>query len=217
MPIITCKKCGKPSRFAELDASVQCPHCQAVIEPTDTSTKSMSSAAVVPPPKPKPFVRAENPTAERLPNPAKPSTEPVALATATADAGEPNASSAISAPVVAPAEVTSPVSVRELLPPRFIDQTFPKRLLPPKYRTGGHGINSVGGRQAKGKILIPDGQGGFAEVDERIVYVNSNGERIPVELTDRRTQWRQRAIFNLIAMVVCLAILYLSFLFIVPR
>jgi uncharacterized Zn finger protein (UPF0148 family) len=211
MPIITCKKCGKPSRFAELDASVQCPHCQAVIEPAETSMKSTSVAAVVPPPKPKPVVRAENPAAERPPNPAKPSAEPVA--TAAAELGESNAPSAVPAPV----ETTSSPSVRELLPPRFVDRTFPKRLLPPKFSAGGKGINSVGGRQAKGKILIPDGQGGFAEVDERIVYVNSNGERIPVELTDRRTQWRQRAIFNLIAMVVCLAILYLSFLFIVPR
>ncbi|MEQ1906023.1 MAG: hypothetical protein ABL888_17670 [Pirellulaceae bacterium] len=215
MPIVTCKKCGKPSRFAESDTSVHCPHCQAAIESAATTTKPTPAAAVVPPPRPKSDIRTQNSAAESPLKPANPSV--VRTETVTTELAGPSASSAISEPVDTPVEATSSPSVRELLPPRYIDQTFPKRLLPPKYRTGGHGINSVGGRQAKGKVLIPDGQGGFAEVDERIVYVNSNGERIPVELTDRRTQWRQRAIFNLIAMLVCLAILYLSFLFIVPR
>lgn len=210
MPIITCKKCGKPSRFAELTSSVRCPHCQETIEPLANATKLVPAPAVVPPPKPKPVLQRENTNTESPPKSADPGIEPTELTAASELTAFPT-------PTDSTAGAASSPSVRELLPPRYVDETFLKRLLPPKFSSEGRGINSVISRQTKGKILIPDGQGGFAEVDERIVYVNSNGERVPIELTDRRTQWRQRAIFNLIAMLICLTILYLCFLFIVPR
>ncbi len=208
MPIITCKQCGRPSRFADSDVSIRCPHCQAAIETTLSAPSTPASDALLPKPK-SPFRPASLPASAAI--------EPATPVAAVAETAAPNLSPKASESSNPTETASSTVAARQLLPPKHIDKSFLQRLLPPKFNSGHRGSNFAGDRQTKGKILIPNGQGGFTEVDEQIVHVKSNGERIPIELTDRRTQWRQRAIFNLIAMVVCLAILYLSFLFIVPR
>ncbi|MBX3418821.1 MAG: hypothetical protein KF851_14540 [Pirellulaceae bacterium] len=107
--------------------------------------------------------------------------------------------------------------VKSQLPPKFRDPDRVAKWLPPKFKGASVHWSDGSVEGGAGKIRFPDGQGGFVEVDPTIVHVMADGKKVPVRLADRHTQWRQRAIFNLIAMLICLAILYLGFLLIVPR
>jgi hypothetical protein len=103
-----------------------------------------------------------------------------------------------------------------LLPPKFSDPERMTRLLPPTFKGAARRWDTVDEAEP-GKIRLPNGDDGYVEIDANVVYVFADGKKIPIQLADRHAQWRQRAIFNLIAMLICLGILYLGFLLIAPK
>lgn len=112
-------------------------------------------------------------------------------------------------------DANRPPTIGDWLPPKSPASAWVSRMLPPKF-VGAGGEWSVNSSAGQRTLRLPDGRGGFVEIDPNVVHVEADGQKIPIPLPDPRRRWRQRAIFNFIAMLICLAILYVCFLLIVP-
>jgi hypothetical protein len=106
------------------------------------------------------------------------------------------------------------VEVQSWLPPKLIAPHLVQRWLPPRFNPSPASDVVWGSKNNSHTVRLPDGQGGFTTVDDRVTYIWVNGERIPVTVPDRAIRWRIRFLFNLVAMLVSILILYLAYLWI---
>lgn len=87
--------------------------------------------------------------------------------------------------------------IDHLLPPRF-DVLDPSQL----------GIKSG---KSQFKVLIPDGKGGMAQVDRRVVNVDHDGERVSLVVMTPEQKRRRRIIQNSIAILIGIIVMWLAF------
>ena len=87
--------------------------------------------------------------------------------------------------------------VDDLLPPRF-EVADPTRI-----RVGSLPDN---------KILLPDGEGGLKQVDQRIVQVEHRGQKVSLVALTPKQRIRRRIITNMIAILIGIAILWMAFM-----
>ena len=97
-------------------------------------------------------------------------------------------------PVVSEREVRDDrVSIEHLLPPRF-DVLDPSRL-------------SFSREESEFKVLLPDGDGGTKQVDNRVVRVSHAGEQVSLVASSDKEKSRRRLIQNVIAIMIGIIIL----------
>lgn len=87
------------------------------------------------------------------------------------------------------------------------------RLLPPNFYSSDPTII----RQRKNRsesvfVLLPDAAGGFQRVNNTLIRIQHQGETVILAAPDPAKVRRRRLVVNLLTLVVCLAILYLTFL-----
>jgi hypothetical protein len=61
------------------------------------------------------------------------------------------------------------------------------------------------------KVLLPDGKGGMAEFDERIVRVEYEGERVALVKMTPEQKARRRLIQNIIAIIIGIGMMAFAF------
>ncbi|MCE2792870.1 MAG: hypothetical protein ACK493_09305 [Planctomycetota bacterium] len=166
---------------------------------------------------------SKNETAK--PNPASPSVGPQAKA-ARAQLPQERNSEAIKA-TLSPVEAADSIQ-QQGLPPSFSSRAEDRnsrpnvklgqaaseaaQLLPPRYYSSDPTII----RQAKSRaesafVLLPDASGGFQRVNNTVMRIQHEGETIVLAAADPAKVRRRRWIVNLLTLVVCLGILYLTF------
>lgn len=94
---------------------------------------------------------------------------------------------------------SQPDPITHLLPPRF-DVADPTRI-------------RVSGSAPDHKILLLDGAGGLKQVDERIVQIEHDGQKISLVALTPQQRMRRRLITNAIAILLGIAILAIAFSF----
>ncbi|MGB1928758.1 MAG: hypothetical protein ACPIA2_14880 [Mariniblastus sp.] len=85
------------------------------------------------------------------------------------------------------------VSIEHLLPPRF-DVLDPSRL-------------KMSREESEFKVLLPDGDGGTKQVDNRVVRVSHAGEQVSLVASSDKEKSRRRMIQNVIAILIGVLIL----------
>ncbi len=103
------------------------------------------------------------------------------------------------APVISEPEVDEdqPEPIDHLLPPRF-DVLDPTQM-------------AIKSSKNQFKVLLPDGKGGMAEVDQRIVRVEHEGERVSLVKMTPEQKARRRLIQNIIAIIIGIAMMGFAF------
>jgi DNA-directed RNA polymerase subunit RPC12/RpoP len=99
-------------------------------------------------------------------------------------------------PVKGKASDNQPDPIDHLLPPRF-DVADPTRIRV-------HNAPNF-------KILLPDGAGGLKQIDQRIVRVEHDGQKVSLVALTPQQRMRRRIITNAIAILVGIAILAIAF------
>jgi hypothetical protein len=94
-------------------------------------------------------------------------------------------------------DTNRPEPIDHLLPPRF-DVLDPSQM---RVKAG----------KAEFKVLLPDGKGGMAQVDQRIIRVEHDGERVSLVAMTPEQKSRRRFIQNIIAIIIGIAIMWLAF------
>lgn len=111
------------------------------------------------------------------------------------DAQVHRASVAVDASPVVPAleKKDTRVSIAHLLPPRF-DVLDPSRL-------------KMSREESEFKVLLPDGDGGTTQVDNRVVRVSHAGEQVSLVASSDKEKSRRRLIQNVIAILIGVLVL----------
>ncbi len=84
--------------------------------------------------------------------------------------------------------------------------------LPPKYRNPAYRPPSIRPVTENGDapfVVLPTADGGFEPVNNRIVHIEHEGRQVPLIVLTPKQRWRRRLIFNLVAAVISLVILWL--------
>lgn len=106
----------------------------------------------------------------------------------------PDSEPAETSPVVAVLEKKEVrASIDHLLPPRF-DVLDPSRL-------------KMSREESEFKVLLPDGDGGTKQVDNRVVRVSHAGEKVSLIATSDKEKSRRRLIQNVVAILIGIVIL----------
>jgi DNA-directed RNA polymerase subunit RPC12/RpoP len=95
------------------------------------------------------------------------------------------------------ADPNQPESIDHLLPPLF-DVLDPTRMR--------------GKSSEQFKVMLPDGQGGTKQVDQRVVRVEHDGEQVALVVLTPQQKQRRRAIQNVIAIIIGIVVLAAAFL-----
>lgn len=96
-----------------------------------------------------------------------------------------------------PVVINQPKPIDHLLPPRF-DVLDPSQL-------------NVKSANRDHKVLIPDGKGGMAQVDQRVVRIEHDGERVALVAMTAEQKKRRKLIQNIVAIIIGIAIMALAF------
>ena len=83
-------------------------------------------------------------------------------------------------------------------------------LLPPKFEAADPALVRVG-RASEFKILLPDGDGGVQQIDQRIVTIEHAGEKVSLVALTPQQRNRRRMIANTIAILLGIATLAIAF------
>jgi len=94
-------------------------------------------------------------------------------------------------------DANRPEPIDHLLPPRF-DVLDPSRM-------------RAKAEKNQFKVLLPDGKGGMAQVDQRVVRVEHEGERVSLVVMTPEQRSRRRLIQNIIAIIIGIALMALAF------
>ena len=89
-----------------------------------------------------------------------------------------------------------PDPIDHLLPPRF-DVLDPTR------------ISQAG--QDQFKVVLPDGKGGIAQLDNRVLRVEHDGEKVALRMLTEKQKQRRRLIQNIIAILIGIAAIAITF------
>ncbi len=213
MPIFTCPYCHSPTRFATIRETYTCAKCkrnfqsEADRQPPKAAAEETDNSSV---PKPKKRKSEPQPQIDSIPEKETATVTNFVDQTTRTNLGEelylerPTADSLI--------------KMATMLPPKFNGRIDFNRWLPPK-RHAGLVVTGAASRRA----LLYSAQSHkeveseFSTTEKQIGYVTIDGEQIEFPIPNRRTRLRYRAVFNIVAMLVCVAILYLAFLLIAPK
>ena len=85
--------------------------------------------------------------------------------------------------------------------------------LPPKFTAVDPGelLHSSSTRSEEHKVILPDGEGGYKQIDGRVVHVDREGEMVQLFSAPKEQREKKRTIQNLIAIVVGIIILGVAF------
>ena len=80
--------------------------------------------------------------------------------------------------------------------------------LPPKFITPGV-VPTVA--EQSGKVLLPNADGGTDSVDQRTVHIEHKGELIELKMLTPEQRRRRRIIYNCLAFVIAVGMLWLAY------
>ena len=109
---------------------------------------------------------------------------------------------------------TDELALRELARPSssVVHELDVSHLLPPKFHTNDPSmIRARKSRVDDSFVLLPDSSGGFQRVNNTIVRVEHGGELITLCTPDKQQRIRRRLLTNVVALIVCITILYVAF------
>ncbi len=89
-----------------------------------------------------------------------------------------------------------PDPIDHLLPPRF------DVLDPTRFSQGG---------QEQFKVVLPDGKGGIAQLDSRVLRVEHEGEKVALRMLTTEEKKRRRLIQNIVAILIGIAVIAIAF------
>ncbi len=89
-----------------------------------------------------------------------------------------------------------PDPIDHLLPPRF------DVLDPTRFSQGG---------QEQFKVVLPDGKGGIAQLDSRVLRVEHEGEKVALRMLTAEEKKRRRLIQNIVAILIGIAVIAIAF------
>ena len=106
------------------------------------------------------------------------------------------------------------LALRELARPSssVVHELDVSHLLPPKFHTNDPSMIRVRkSRFDESFVLLPDSAGGFQRVNNTIIRVEHDGEMITLCTPDKQQRIRRRLLINVVALIVCVTILYVAF------